>query len=92
LARKPPDRTSKSVLPTIDPTRRRVTAADHIACRFLDHRVNMNDESCPRMPRIKDLALLGLKGVASSSCATAGDRIRALTASYFTELPIRMAA
>jgi hypothetical protein len=34
------------------------------------------------MPRIKDLALLGPMGVASSCCTTAGGHIRALTARH----------
>jgi len=49
-------------------------AADHIARRLLNPLMNMNDASCPRMPRIKDLALLGPMGVASSRCTTPLDR------------------
>ena len=74
-ARKPPDRTSKSAVQ--QSTRRVVVmaAADHIARRLLNHLMNMNDASCPRMPRIKNLALLGPMGVASSCCTTRSDRM-----------------
>ena len=33
-----------------------MAATDHVARRLLDHLMNMNDTSCPWMPRIKDLA------------------------------------
>ena len=56
-----------------------MAAADHFARRLLDHLMNMNDASCPRMPRIKDLALFGPMGVASSRCTIAVGRMRALT-------------
>ena len=63
------------------PTRRAVVmaAAHHFARRLLDHLMNMNNASCPRMPRVKDLALFGPMGVASSRCTIRSDRIRALT-------------
>jgi hypothetical protein len=40
----------------------------------------VNDASCPWMPRIKDLTLLGPMGVLSSACIMAGVHTRALTA------------
>jgi hypothetical protein len=54
-------------------TRRAVVmaAADYFARRLLDHLMNMNNASCPRMPRVKDLALLGPMGVLSSRCTMA---------------------
>jgi hypothetical protein len=55
-------------------TRRAIimAAAGHIPRSLPDHLMNMNDASCPWMPRIKDLALLRPMGVASSRCTTAG--------------------
>jgi hypothetical protein len=56
-----------------------MAAAHHFARRLLDHLMNMNNASCPRMPRVKDLALFGPMGVASSRCTIRSDRIRTLT-------------
>jgi hypothetical protein len=57
-----------------------MAAAGHIARRLLDHLMDMNDASCPWMPRVKDLTLLGPMGVLSSRCTIVAGRIRALTA------------
>jgi PAS domain-containing protein len=57
-----------------------MAAAGDIARRLLDHHMDMNDASRPRMPRIKDLTLFGPVGVLSSRCTIAAGRIRALTA------------
>ena len=67
-------------------------AADHIARRLLDHLMNMNDASCPRMPRIKDLALLGPMGVASSRCTTPIDPTRPSAAGHPTRSMLRKQA
>jgi hypothetical protein len=83
LARKPTGRTHPN-RQFQQPTRRPVVlaAAGHIARRLLDHLMDMNDASCPWMPRIKDLTLLGPMGVLSSRCTIAAGRIRALTAPH----------
>src|SRR3979411_2869537 len=62
-----------------------MAAAGHSACRLVDHLMNLNGASCPRMPKIDDFALLGPVGVASSRCITADVHTRALTAQH----PIR---
>ncbi|MFZ3374644.1 MAG: hypothetical protein WA183_03740, partial [Chthoniobacterales bacterium] len=43
---------------------------------LLDHLMDMNNPSEPRMPRVEDLKLLDLMGVISSLCIICGVRIR----------------
>jgi hypothetical protein len=66
-----------------------MAAAGHTARRFPDHLLDMNDASCPWMPRIKDLTLLGPMGVRRPHSSLDGitpDQ------AYFTPLPLRLAA
>src|SRR6478672_9092420 len=56
-----------------------MAAAGHSARHLLDHLMNLNSASCPRMPKIEHFALLSPMGVASSRCTMAGDHTRALT-------------
>jgi hypothetical protein len=65
------------------------TAAGHIARLLLDYFMNANDASCPWMPRIKDLTLLGPMGVRRPHSSLDGitpDQ------AYFTPLSLRLAA
>jgi hypothetical protein len=63
-------------------SRARVTrAAHHVPDRLLDHLMNVDDTSSPRMPRIKDLSLLGALdpvGVRSLGCTITTALQRAL--------------
>ena len=43
---------------------------------LLDHLMDMNNPSEPRMPRVEDLKLLDLMGVISSLCTTRAGRTR----------------
>ena len=45
---------------------------------LLDHLMDMNNPSEPRMPRVEDLKLLDLMGVISSLCTVTSASIRAL--------------
>jgi hypothetical protein len=57
------------------------TAQNDAVC-FIDHLMDEDNASNPRMPRIENLALfclVGLVGVTAPRCTTASDRIRALT-------------
>ena len=57
-----------------------MATAGHSARRLVHHLMNLNDTSCPRMPKIEDFALLNPVGVASSRCITDDVLTRALTA------------
>src|SRR6516162_1279851 len=57
-----------------------MATAGHGARHLVDHLMNLNGASCPRMPKIENFALLGPMGVASWRCTMASVHIRALTA------------
>src|SRR5262245_48112917 len=57
-----------------------MAATGHSACHLIDHLMNLNGASCPRMPKIDDFAVLGPMGVASSRCTIPNVHTRALTA------------
>ena len=74
-----------------------MAAAEHIARRLLDHLMNMNDASCPWMPRIKEpcaprsygrclVALYNGRRPHSSLDGSTPDQ------AYFNQLPLRLAA
>jgi hypothetical protein len=57
----------------------RQAAAENFPATLLNYLMDVNQASCPWMPRVKKLALLGPVGVLSSRCTTRVDRIRVLT-------------
>ena len=59
--------------------RARDAAAEDLLASLLDHLMNVDLATCPRMPRIKKFTLLGPVGVLSSCCTTAAGPTRALT-------------
>ena len=63
-----------------------MATAGHGARHLVDHLMNLNGASCPRMPKIENFALLGPMGVASSRCTMASVHIRALTVLRRTRL------
>src|SRR5215468_281370 len=63
-----------------------MATAGHGARHLVDHLMNLNGASCPRMPKIENFAALGPMGVASSRCTMASVPIRALTALRRTRL------
>src|SRR6266403_823739 len=58
----------------------REAATENLYASLLNHLMNMDQASCPRMPRIKKLVLRDPVGVPSSCCITTGVPIRVLTA------------
>jgi hypothetical protein len=53
---------------------------------LLDHLMDINNPSEPRMPRVEDLKLLELVGVISSLCIICGVRIRRSAGEHRTRL------
>src|ERR1700738_769046 len=53
----------------------REAATENPSASLLNHFMNMDQASCPRMPRIKKLVLRDPVGVPSSCCTTASERI-----------------
>src|SRR5260370_42273993 len=53
----------------------REAATENLSARLLNHLMNMDQASGPRMPRIKKLVLRDPVGVPSSCCTTASERI-----------------
>jgi hypothetical protein len=53
---------------------------------LLDHLMDMNNPSEPRMPRVEDLKLLDLMGVISSLCIICDVRIRRSDGEHRTRL------
>src|ERR1700737_3504231 len=53
----------------------REAATENLSARLLNHLMNMDQASCPRMPRIKKLVLRDPVGVPSSCCTTTSERI-----------------
>jgi len=53
-----------------------MATAGHGARHLVDHLMNLNGASCPRMPKIENFALLGPMGVASSRCTMTSDRTK----------------
>src|SRR6202022_1585690 len=53
----------------------REAATENLSARLLNHLMNMDQASCPRMPRIKKLVLRDPVGVASSCCTMGPARI-----------------
>ena len=69
---------------------RATSAADHVPGRLLDHLMNTDDTSSPRVPGIKDLSFLsrfGPVGVPSPGCTTSSNLRRASTGSPPSPLP-----
>src|SRR6202022_3072091 len=57
----------------------REAATENPSASLLNHFMNMDQASCPRMPRIKKLVLRDPVGVPSSCCIIASERIDPLT-------------
>jgi hypothetical protein len=68
----------RNLQPTIRSTARKA-AAQRLPASLLDHLVNMNATSTPRMPRIEKFAFLGPVGVLPPCSTTAAARIHRLT-------------
>jgi hypothetical protein len=63
-----------------------MATAGNGARELVDHLMNSNSASRPRMPKVENFALHGPMGVASSRCTMASVHIRALTALRRTRL------
>lgn len=73
----------------LQPSRRsptREAATENLSASLLNHLMNMDQASGPRMPRIKKLVLRDPVGVPSTCCITAGVSIRVLTAPRWIKL------
>ena len=71
-----------------------MATAGHGARHLVDHLMNLNGASCPRMPKIENFALLGPMGVASYNGKRPHQSLDGATPdqAYFTKLPLRVAA